>query len=570
MRINSLHIHENSLKHVLGEGHEAVILDYSDAIKGEDFWGNGIESVVAIVGNNGSGKSSILNGIKNGWIEVRYDRNIDIPNSNNIIVYYSPFMDDSNEYSNQNNQIDISKYYTIQRDTPYETMSFSTVFEIHKSQQTWRIIRFIIENQENGLLSDDLRLPLFQQIKIKANFIENRLHNTSYQFRVFFEEIDNIINRSRESLRTREGYEYDDNLYQQNELKNYLLKVVTDKLKQLFEITGNRYLEKGILEGINFNEISDLQEALQLFVENARIEIGNRTISLPREQILSLTDLLISNIPPGNEISNTTEFYVGLEDASKIIKAYQNFLVAFSRDFNYDHSPFLKFTPSRRLSSGEESMYNFLSLLADLKFNILNRTDIYDIRQEIDTEQNLSILLLLDEADLDFHPLWKKKFVNTLLNILPKIFTGNIINIVFTTHDPLTLSDIPSNNIFYLENENEVSEITTGKLRTFAANVNDLLSEAFFVKDGLIGDFAKGKIQEILTWINANKEIEGRNETYGKDLNKYMELISIIDEPITKLKLAEMLGELDNSTELEVRLINLEIEKLNRMKDNLQ
>ena len=33
------------------------------------------------------------------------------------------------------------------------------------------------------------------------------------------------------------------------------------------------------------------------------------------------------------------------------------------------------------------------------------------------------------------------------LKIFPKIFEQNTIQIIFTTHDPLTLSDIPDNNI---------------------------------------------------------------------------------------------------------------------------
>ena len=71
-----------------------------------------------------------------------------------------------------------------------------------------------------------------------------------------------------------------------------------------------------------------------------------------------------------------------------------------------------------------------------------------------------------------------------------------------------------------------------------------LLSNSFFVQNGLVGDFAKNKITRTINWLNKklgneyDKEIifteQENDEAYHK------KLIEIIDEPIVKDKLRRM------------------------------
>lgn len=68
----------------------------------------------------------------------------------------------------------------------------------------------------------------------------------------------------------------------------------------------------------------------------------------------------------------------------------------------------------------------------------------------------MKIVFLLDEADLGFHPEWKKRYINALTTTLPILINSlkdkiKNIQIIFATHDPLTLSDIPNTNVVYLK-----------------------------------------------------------------------------------------------------------------------
>lgn len=126
----------------------------------------------------------------------------------------------------------------------------------------------------------------------------------------------------------------------------------------------------------------------------------------------------------------------------------------------------------------------------------------------------------------------EEKYIKFLTKIIPNIFVEKNIQIIISTHDPLTLSDIPNSNIIYLDKrENGLTFINDEEKKSFGANIHDLLAHSFFLRNGLIGDFAKSKIEELITWLNDENET---NKEY------YKRLINLIDEPLLKYKLDQM------------------------------
>ncbi|WP_166783786.1 AAA family ATPase [Flavobacterium psychrophilum] len=225
-------------------------------------------------------------------------------------------------------------------------------------------------------------------------------------------------------------------------------------------------------------------------------------------------------------------------------------------------SHFVNLEPSsRNLSSGEIAMLNLFSRIFDYFDNKL---------LHIQTEKKHAIyLLLLDEADLGFHPQWKKNFVTILVTFIKDFFTkiGSEVQIVFTTHDPLTLSDLPNYNIVYLDKDiNGKSEIIKyddlkRPKKSFAANITELLADSFFVKEGLIGKFASDKIDETIKWLNSKEN--------KSDAEYHKRLIQNIDEPIIQRKLAEMYSEKmkeNLSKELLQQEIEILTDRLNKLK----
>lgn len=250
----------------------------------------------------------------------------------------------------------------------------------------------------------------------------------------------------------------------------------------------------------NYNKFNDLLKKVILLVEltppDFVLELNN--ISLKRNQEFINTYIEISKL-----INLPVVVPTNLFDESDIIK--ENFLA---------------FKPTNNISDGERNLIKLFSIIHS------NR-------------DNISKLLILDEPEIGFHPLWKKKFVKAVTSVIPIILNKtntNKIQIVFTTHDPLTLSDIPNNNIVYLNKKNGKSKILKGDERpqkSFGANITDLLADSFFIEDGLIGDFAKGKINDVIKWLNDDERDLKKKDDYKK-------IIEMIDEPLMKTKLSEM------------------------------
>ena len=260
----------------------------------------------------------------------------------------------------------------------------------------------------------------------------------------------------------------------------------------------------------------------------------------------------------------------------ELIYAYKYFLKSFPK--STINKSLLEFSPLKKLSTGEKAILDFFA-------SLYNYIDTNKESKHLNYEY---FLLLLDEPDLGFHPHWKKKFINAITTTLPILFSkmtpykydgtdyikvreNPIIQIIFTTHDPLTLSDLTNHSVVYLKKKGEYSKIlnnndTERPIKTFGANIHELLSDSFFMEDGLIGEFAKNKIEETINWINKNKS----NNKIDKDkLFYYKSIIELIDERIVKLKLSEMLSELDENNEFQKTILDKEIEFLMKQRDKL-
>lgn len=238
----------------------------------------------------------------------------------------------------------------------------------------------------------------------------------------------------------------------------------------------------------------------------------------------------------------------------------------------------LDFIPNKKLSTGEKAILDFYS-------SIYSYIEINKESLHLNYEY---FLLLLDEPDLGFHPLWKKKFIKAITTTLPILFSkmtphkydgedyvkvgeNPIIQILFTTHDPLTLSDIPNNAVVYIKKDEQYSSILPNDhidrpQKTFGANITNLLADSFFIENGLIGEFAKTKIEETINWINQNKPHKTIDEV---ELEYYKSVIELIDEKIVRLKLSEMLSEIEGNNDFQKAVYDKEIDFLIKQRDKL-
>ena len=239
-----------------------------------------------------------------------------------------------------------------------------------------------------------------------------------------------------------------------------------------------------------------------------------------------------------------------------IEKFYQEYKkVAGAQDF-------LSF--SWNLSSGEMAMLNLYSRFFSIaQSRIKNKATDYYL--PIDTNNHWhaeNALILIDEADMLFHPEWQQKYINSLLSFLKDIYPDTHLQIIIATHSPIMLSDIPKQNVIYLHSEKVGDEKwkysvddSSDHAETFGANIFRLFNDAFFLQKGAIGAFAEEKIKELLKLID-NSANEKKDE-----IQKH---IRMIGDPFLKSKVkAYFLSKIEDVEEQQ-RLIENEIESLNR------
>lgn len=174
-------------------------------------------------------------------------------------------------------------------------------------------------------------------------------------------------------------------------------------------------------------------------------------------------------------------------------------------------------------SSGEKALLNFFAWINSI--SILNKDKSFKISD--------NYLFIIDEIDLYAHPQWQKQLLSLLLEQLNREYKNKHIQLIFTTHSPILLTDVPkSNTVFIKKIENEVSVICKDKRQeTFSANIYDLYHDAFFLDNSYVGNFAQNFINNIF------KEISCRTIDADKSL---FNQINLIGEPILKFKLIEL------------------------------
>lgn len=159
-----------------------------------------------------------------------------------------------------------------------------------------------------------------------------------------------------------------------------------------------------------------------------------------------------------------------------------------------------------------------------------------------------TIILLIDEGDVGFHPSWSKKFLKWLIDFLNNRNDGLKFQLLISTHSPYLLSDVHNENLILLKRErgSNTKIVDSSNFLTFGANIYDLLADGFFLDDGAIGDFAKNKInfaiQKINTWLDLKKEGFDKNKAHllNDKNNEVFDIINLIGDNIVRNKLFEL------------------------------
>ena len=177
-----------------------------------------------------------------------------------------------------------------------------------------------------------------------------------------------------------------------------------------------------------------------------------------------------------------------------------------------------------KLSSGERQL---LFVLSTYIYHVLNL-----ISNSRDSERisYRNICLIMDEVEICFHPDYQRQFINRLVTTLRDMRLNQNCSfyILLATHSPFMLSDIPQQNILYLEDGENVSKDID--VKPFCANVNDILYQSFFLKNGFSGALATNSVKELMNYLDNESDNDAK---WNKDkVDIYIS--EIIGDPILR------------------------------------
>jgi predicted ATPase len=189
------------------------------------------------------------------------------------------------------------------------------------------------------------------------------------------------------------------------------------------------------------------------------------------------------------------------------------------------------------LSSGEQQLANTLQTIT---YHLYNINSVHKSRGKKARYKYVNIIL--DEVELYFHPEFSRIFISELINSIDQLKLNKItgINILFSTHSPFILSDIPNSNILRLKDGIPVEY--NDKEQTFGANIHDLLANEFFMDDGFMGERAKEMINDLINFLDNIIYPKKKQEVihFKWDEKRAQLFINLIGEPLIKDSLKDM------------------------------
>jgi len=508
------------------ETNELTIDENDDYI--ENFFGENI-NVTAIVGKNGSGKSSIKNILEQVYIDA-YSGYLLLLNDESTLTVFS----------DRNNLC----YQTIQPEKYSGTLPPLGLYwlQTYSSEMPYP---FYSENKD--FFNRNLAIS-FEEFHIYRLIKYTRLYDfelTSFMlvpYKAYINQDQKYIDLNLQEIRPisvprsnnpNNGIPYKEC---QNEREHFY----SDNALVVFMV--NQFVQNGLFSSVCeeiFDPIDssiDLDE-LERSYNNPEFELNSEGYSLSEY----------------NELLSYKEFYIG-DDSNKLhtlISKYHLFL-----SFDYEDRKGRKYS---HLSHGEKSIFGqFINIVGDISNQML-------VSRKI---------LFLDEPGLSLHPQWQKNYMKELVTLCNKLELS--FHIILTTHSPFLLSDIPKQNIIFLDtDENGNCKVVDGlkdKKETFGANIHTLLSDSFFMEDGLMGEFAKGKINEIIEFhniVSEDRHKECLKKIYEKRKNRFWQTQSIIGEEYLKQIIKNHLVEIekillgkDKAKEEEIKRVEKYLESL--------
>ena len=415
-------------------------------------------NVTVIVGNNGAGKSQILQALATSlsWF-IGYLRNGKV----------SGFSIEESSIKNNKNDVlaEITtdfgshNYIGLFNEDGYTRWQLSSVREGRNSSFEDKLFELesVVQKYRKYLTQkDSYSLPLLVFYPVERSNYENKnttmLSRHFEQFKGYFASLDGAridfsdfiqwfrneedIENETKNLNYNSEDMQDKIKYLMKDLSSLSNKVSQTKDPKEFELLKNRVQEYLV-------EVSELQETFQSYSRNSEYQ-ARRILSPIRESITRFTNF--ENIRIRRQGTPTM---IVEKDGEEL-------------DVN-------------QLSQGEKSL---LSLVGDIarRLTLLNPS--------LDNPLEGEGVVMIDEVDLHLHPKWQHDLIDKLIATFPNV------QFILTTHSPHVISDRPDILVYALD-DGELTQVPN----VYGEDVNTVLTKVFDV------DIRDSKVEEQFTVI---------------------------------------------------------------------
>jgi len=511
-------------------------------------------NVTAIVGKNGAGKSSVLEFL-NKILNINDQNDI----KKYILIYF------------EKNQLYIYLNFKINKMKVKNYTSHQLNFNFKKLISRFRL--YFLNQYNNSFINIEEKYNLYSdwnEIAFKSKFARERFHLSLCKLRenfyiflmyiltlnINFVQYNKFFNPKKIKIKIS-NEEIFFNKIHQNELN--IKKLESNNIEDFFNLFFERLIESNNFKKFKpeiFSKLID-KDRIKKKLKKTLIELKDKvTFFYPIDKYKNVdcsTDVgelfLSYNKYKYTEISISLENVNNIVEINQIIKFIKYIKdLFFLLDIPYGYEIDVEGVFNHKLLS-----FNELSD-GEKDFCLIYSTFFYYEKEE------RCNMIFFDDIFGSYHPNWQKKFLINLINNFIELKDNNPFHIILTTHSPFILSDIPKENIIFMKDGKNVSNDV--HIQTFGANIHTLLTHGFFMEDGLMGEYAKSKIDEVIKYLNNEESKIASDEEAQKITN-------IIGEPIIKKELQRKLDskKLNKINEIEEKITILK-ERLEILRKN--
>ena len=137
------------------------------------------------------------------------------------------------------------------------------------------------------------------------------------------------------------------------------------------------------------------------------------------------------------------------------------------------------------------------------------------VKEQIkNSKQPHTFLLLLDEIEAGLHPKQQQCLIEKLTAFLSHALPESHFQILLTTNSPIVLSDLTAGRVFKVKQNEDGTEIEKEEMLTFGANLYDLFCRGLSMDEGTTGFFAQRKINSAIQFARSGnrEQMENRRE----------------------------------------------------------